>query len=235
MAIDRKARAAAWAGLGLIPLNVAILPLVDLTKPFPVWTQTAQEIAGWFAEHRAIATLQAYTVNLGTILLIWFAVGLARLCAGPEAATSRRMIVPATVAYCGAILMADVFWLMATVAGTPNHPTSIAAVGLAFEASSWCVLAAYNMAGFMTAAAGTAILQSGVLPRWCGWFGWLVAGPALIGSYVIGLVDAAWLAPMSWGHTAPFILFFCWTTAVSVMILRIPTAALNGELIAGGR
>ncbi|HKR51724.1 MAG TPA: hypothetical protein VJT72_19500 [Pseudonocardiaceae bacterium] len=78
-------------GIGIIPLAILTLPLVDLAQPFPIWSDSSTDMATWFAGHRGIAIFQAFTANLAVVLLIVLAAGLTKLCADtarPTVATS---------------------------------------------------------------------------------------------------------------------------------------------------
>jgi hypothetical protein len=215
-------KSAAWAGLALVPLCIVSLPLASFSKPFPVWSDSPAEIADWFSGHRVQAIIQAYTVNLGAIGLIWLAVGIVMLCkASGRTSIFTEMIIPAGIMLEVLYLASNALWMVAALAGTPDHPKSDSLIKYSFEVTSLFVVTAYIMAAFMALSSGVAILSTCALPRWTAWTGFAVAIPLFIGGQAIPLINISWIEPMSWGHTATYILLYCWTTAVSIAMLRI--------------
>jgi hypothetical protein len=88
----------------------------------------------------------------------------------------------------------------------------------ALFASSW-----FTIAGLLLSASIGA-LSSGALPRWLTWSG-LVVGCGL-------LVAAA--APLTQLYLTPYLLFFVWIVAVSVLLLR-NTTSIEANAPPGGR
>ncbi|HKR51725.1 MAG TPA: hypothetical protein VJT72_19505 [Pseudonocardiaceae bacterium] len=92
------------------------------------------------------------------------------------------------------IMASDSPWTVSALAGSGNHDFSAELVKFSFAICSMLVVGAYLAAAFFVGAASIAITQSGALP--------------------------AWIAPMSWGHTAPYAALYTFTSTISIMIMR---------------
>lgn len=224
MSRQQQVRAAAWAGLAMLPLTLAVLPLTgSFPQLYPVWSWSAETVNHWFADNRTGVFALNLATTFGFALLVWFAAGLTEALRRPGAGTDvlARLITPCAVAVAVIYSVATGVCTALVVNSSGADPVSVALARFGLQILVSVVYTLMPFVALMLTAAGTAMLHSDVLPRWLAWSAFPIAlfhGAATF----LPLVDSGWLAPFELASVSPWVLFFGWAVAVSVALLRIP-------------
>lgn len=215
-------RAAAWAGLAMFPLTIVVLPFTGtFPQLYPTWDWSAETINRWFDDNRGGAFALNLATTFGFAMLVWFSAGLTEAVRRPAAGTDvlARLITPCAVMVAAIYSVATgvCTTLVINSAGTDPVSAALALFGLQMLVS--VVYTLMPFAALMLVAAGTAMLHSALRPRWLAWAAFPIALFQVAATF-LPLVSSGWLAPFGLASVSPWVLFFGWTVAVSVALLR---------------
>ncbi|MGW5239279.1 hypothetical protein ACWEOW_10140 [Monashia sp. NPDC004114] len=144
---------------------------------------------------------------LGSLALLWWAVGFAVLLRRHEGEPAWRSTVAlASIVIFAAYVVLEPFWAAASARGSVSRELAVFAfdAGNIGFANSWLAL------GSFAVACGWVVLSARALPRWLGWLA-VASG--------VGFV----LARLDWTSGAwflPYAAFWVWVVAVCVVLLR---------------
>jgi len=97
------------------------------------------------------------------------------------------------------------------------------AVQTLFDASNLVLVFIFFPWALITASAGVVMIRTGVLPRWLGWAGLLLAVVFLLSAAGLGMTGGAYAAG-SYGSFAAFFLGMTWFVVLAAVIWRRPGA-----------
>ena len=209
MAQRRLEQVGAAGGILFIVLQLVAQALLQVGGGEPSFDASAEEIVAFFdARDTLLFNIGSYLTTLSVIPLLGFLASLRGALRRAEGEAGWLTLV-ATGA--GLLLLALVagggFWHIAVfrIDGLdPQIARLLFDLGNFNFATMWVVL------GALVFAVGLAAIWYGAFPRWLGWMG-LVVG--------IGLV----LARIVWTSTVaftPYVLFWVWLVAISVVMFR---------------
>jgi hypothetical protein len=196
--------------LGLLTVPLLFAPTIAIsTLGEPDFTGSSGDIAAFFGTvgNTSWAPAAAAFQAVGSLALLWWAVGFAALLRRQEGEPAWRSTVAAASAVVfTAYVVLEPFWAAATTRGTTSRDIAVFAfdAGNVGFANSWLALGSFAI------ACGSVVLTARVLPMWLGW----LAVAAGVGFLVARLVwtTSSWLLP----YTA----FWVWVVAVNVVLLR---------------
>lgn len=214
---QRTSRIGGYAGILFSILSLMVIPMVaSPMMPPPVLGSSGPAFVEWFQAHRTGFLWGNY---LGIAAFVPGFVQLAVLAArvrrleGPDGWLGGLVLSTGTFAYAVFACSLVLFQVM------PFVIAPSAAEALGWFASIWFALD--GLAALpLVLAVGWAALRTGALPRWLGWASFLVAPSAILMSVGGLTASPAWLAGGGLATFAGFVLFFLWTFAVAVAMLR---------------
>jgi hypothetical protein len=201
-----------WAGLGGLAFVALTIAWGGLYSPAPGAGDSDAEIADWYGDHgnRTKVWVAAILLMLAAVAFLWFLGSLRTLLRRVEGPPGR---VSALAFGAGLILTALV--LAKNAAATA--PTVSVTFGLDSSeldpAAFRLFNALFHLLVYQELFAGAALivftsalaLRTGILPRWLGAGGFLVA---------------AAVAALFWTETVPLVLLLAWVLLLSVLVLR---------------
>ena len=209
------------AGAGGILFVVLVLVSAFLPGAPPSTSDSARDIANYFTDHGDAIRQASFLGIIATLPIVWWSAAMYRML---ERATGNARLgvmaaVGVAIATVGGGVSAIVFAVVAMVGvggsggltGTKffyllgTNLTSLVAIGTAL----------------LVGSVSAGILRTGMMPKWLGWLGALVAllsvGGSLIGvsgnDSVMGILFIS------------FLTFSLWLVIVSIVMLRKPAAA----------
>jgi hypothetical protein len=201
----------AAGGLIFVILQMVSQGMIQIGGAEPAFKASSEEIIRFFsARNLVLANLGAYISLLSFLPFIWFlGVLRATLRAGAEAfgwiadvafASGLMAVVPSVVGG----------WGLAIFRLGEGLDPEIAQ--LTFDLGNLGFANTWMLLGGMLLAVGVAVLSTGVLRTWLGWYSLIVA---------VGLLAAraVWLNQIAF---APYVLYWLWLIIVSVMLVRDP-------------
>lgn len=214
--VERLALLTGVAGLvGVALLFGSVIPISTLEEP-PLEAGTA-DAAAFFDNAQASWVLPVATLgNIGTLVLLWFMVGLYLLLRRAEGELPWR----STGALASGLLLAVYGTLNASWSAAAHRADDLSpgVLAYAFDLGNIGFTNAWlGMAGFAVGA-GLSVLFSGVLPRWTGWWA-VVSGVGLLVARFFWTVETAWILP--------YALFWGWLVTLCVLLLRRPPSLLG--------
>jgi hypothetical protein len=218
---DRASRAPAkrrWTqvgaagGIAFVVLQLIAQALIQVGGSEPAFNAPAGEIVDFFMNRNMTLTQVGGFFNVLSIFaFLWFlGVLWATLRQHEGESAWLSLVVFASGLAAIAVLLSGGGWELALFRlSEVNRPEIIQLLfdqgNMAF-ASLWVALAS------MLLAAGIVTLRDGALPRWLGWFGLAVAGTLLVARTV-------WFTA-SGIKFMPYMLFWIWLVAASVVLVR---------------
>jgi len=215
---DRWTRYAALAGIVAVLLFVAGGFLAG-SPPQP--GDPAGRIRDFYIAHRWTLLFGAYLTGLAASLLLWFLASVRAVLRRAEGGEG----VLSTTMYAGAIVTTVVTLVGTAVSAALafNAQRGDAAVQTLFDASNLALVFVFFPWALTTASAGVVLIRTGVLPRWLGWAGLLLAAVFLLSAAGLGMTSGAFAAG-SYGSFAAFFLGMAWFVVLAALIWRRPGA-----------
>lgn len=211
-------RIGGMAGVGFFVLIVALLIAEGST---PTYESTATEIREYFVDNDTRLHLATVLGSLAFVFfLLPYAAGLRNLLASAE---ERGEEMWSRLMYTGAVLAVaiagatTVLWETLNQGGAEELSDETLVALARFEWVAWGAMIPWVFA-LMVGAASVAILRSGVLPKWIGWFGAVVATLHVLGTmWVFTEDDESLLAIIQFVALA---IGPIWNLAVAIMMIR---------------
>ena len=200
--------------LGLIAVPLLFAPTIAVsTLGEPDFTGPPGDIATFLdtVGHTSWAPAAMVIQSLGSLALLWWAVGFAVLLRRHEGEPAWRSTVAlASIVVFTAYVVLEPFWAAASARGLVSRELAVFAfdAGNVGFANSWLAL------GSFAVACGSVVLTTRALPWWLGW----LAVSAGLGFVLARLV---WTSP-TW--LLPYAAFWLWVVAVNIVLLwRTPS------------
>lgn len=208
-------KAGAWGGIAFVVLQIAGQILVQVGGMEPEFGADATEILEFFAARDpGLVSAGGFLSMLGMLALLWFLGGFwATLgeAEGDPAWMSTVALVSGAVAVAVSSATASGWGLAVFRVDEGLDP---AMARMLFDLGNFgFALFWLFLAGFLLATAFV-VLRKGGLPRWLGWLAVLTAVALLVAHYF-------WASP-SGAIFLPYVLFWVWLIATSVVLLRRP-------------
>jgi hypothetical protein len=197
---------------GLATLLLVFIPGIAGSAQEPGFTGTSEQIGAFFSSiDTTMGSIGSFASTLGVIAFLWFALGLSTLLRGAESQPPWRSNLAAGSAVVFVAVALGGSWTAATLRAASLDPgvgRFAFDLGNASFANGWVALGSFAI------CSGAAIISTGVMPRWLGWWA-TIAGAGLV------LSRAVWTSEI-W--LLPYAAFWLWVIVVCVTLLR-PTAA----------
>jgi hypothetical protein len=199
-----------WAPIaGLLWVALVIVSVI-LTGDSPGTDDPVSEFVSYFGDDGNQTKIQvaALVAALGGLVFFWFLAGLRDVLRSEEGLWGSG----ASLSYAGGIAFVALLWA-ATAAGTAyasaaDHfdaftvdPQTVQTAMSLSAMSFWLVGLGSVAAGVMIAAASAVVLGTGVLPRWFGWTGVVLAVLSVLAVVILPPV-----APLLWVLIASVLL-----------------------------
>jgi hypothetical protein len=212
---DRYARYAALTGV-LFVIAIVVGFLVQ-PKP-PASDASAVEVLEYVKDHQDALHVVQLIFAVSIFFFIWFIGALRSFVGGAEGGQGRL----ATTAYGGALIAVGALIASLGIAAAAElHPARDPEITHAMWDASVLVFAvAAPAAAVFLVGNGLAILRTGYLPSWMGWFGLVTA---LFNALPIGAVftdSGAFAADGVLGLWVGFVTFLVWVALASILIYR---------------
>jgi hypothetical protein len=204
-------RIAAAGGIGFVVLQNASQALFQTGGMEPPFAAPAQDILAFFvARDRQLFEVGGYLSALSAVCFLWFlgALWAALRRREPEPAWLALVAAASGVAAVATTLTGG-GWALAVFRVQAGLDPQIAR--LLFDMGNFAFATLWVALASMLLAAGVAALRHGALPGWLAWFG-VAVGAGLLAA------RAGWAA--SGLAFAPYILFWLWLIAASVVLMR---------------
>jgi hypothetical protein len=209
-------RITAFAGLAFFVLVVASF----FTPETPMAEDGGAAIAADIAADRTGHQWSLLLAFLGDIAFLVFLAGLwSRL----RRAEGRGGLFSGLLAVAGAVFVATIMvsegLYLAMVTGTGQIADDPAVFTTLAVLNDWVGFAGIPAGAALFLGAAAAIVSTGTLPRWLGWFAGLTAVLLIVslGGVFQEDIDDAGLA---WAAFAAFVLMMLWTLVTSIVLLR---------------
>ena len=209
------------AGLATVILALVAFAVFGTLSP-PNETDSAPDIASFFADNRTALAGLVYLVALSFGFNLVFFVGLRDVLR--RRAPDTEML--ATVGAAGGVVFIAVAYVGFGVllqlvyregAGDPDTQKTL------FDIYTLNITMASVPTAVAAIATTIAVLQSGVFPKWLAWYGFAVAAAHLVGMGALAR-DGFFAPSVIGGYIAP-LMFYAWVLAFSVLLLRGPAKA----------
>jgi magnesium-transporting ATPase (P-type) len=210
-----------WTGLAGIATVICALvafAIFGALSP-PNETDSASDIASFFADNRTVLAVLVYLVALSFAFNLIFFVGLRDVLRRRAADTEMLATVGAAggalfiaIAYVGFGVLLQLVYRE----GAGNQDTQ----KTLFDVYTLNITMASVPTAVAAIAFSIAILQSRVLPAWLAWYGFVMAAAHLIGMGALAR-DGFFAPGVIGGYVAP-LMFYAWVLAYSVLLLRHP-------------
>jgi hypothetical protein len=202
------ARMVAVAALVYLALSVASQGLIQIGGLEPSFAGSAEEVTAFFETRDPLLfEVGTYLQGLALLAFLWFVGGLWALLRELEERPAWRSAV---VLASGLVFVARLSggWELAMHRLDEGLDPDIAL--LAFDLGNLGFANAWLPLGSMLIATALVIGRSGALPRWLGWSAGVVG---------VGLIAAraVWTSPVAF---APWVAYWAWLVALSVVLLR---------------
>ena len=208
-----------WRNTGIAGLLFVITSFVAsaINIQPPHYNQDAAAIAAWFAENGRPYRVGHFVAGLA--FLLFYVPFFAGLCEKLRAAEGTPAVW-SRVTWAGAIL--------SPAAGTTSGAFIVGAAMLenavapdvarfAIASSFYAFVVSGALTGIAMTGAALVILRTGVLPRWLGWAGALIAAAAILGSAAIVENDPAGVFATVNGFA--WLAYFLWMAALSMSLV----------------
>jgi hypothetical protein len=212
-----------WGGAGGILATASFVTESVLLRHSPSTDQPTSDLTSYFSANRPTALAGTYLLGLGAAALLCF-LGALRSRLGRDGPLDGL----ASVGFAGgvtasAVVVAAAAGMVAVLAFRPATTPPVARA--LYDANGLLVALAGFPAAVLLSASSVAVLSSGGLPRWLGWFGLLAAAAQPVGA--ASFQRSGWLMPQ--GDTvalqAEVGTLLLWLLATSIlMLLGRPTA-----------
>jgi len=213
---DAKWERAAGAG-GILFVLMVVVSAILPGEP-PMTNDSAPEIAKWFADNRDQIREAALLSIVASIPLVWWASALYRRL---ERATGNHrlgviVVIGVALSAAGAGVGSVVFATLAMVG--PGYSGGLAGTRFFYILGTGMNGLVAVGTALAVGAVAAGILRTGMLPRWLGWAGALVALLSVLGTGVsASAMDIVFILSM-----VGFVAVGLWVLAVSVVMLRTP-------------
>ena len=213
---DAKWERAAGAG-GILFVVMVVVSAILPGEP-PMTSDSADEIAKWFAGNRDQIREAALLSILASIPIVWWTSAVFRRL---ERATGNHRLgiitaIGIAVAVAGACVSAVVYSTIAMVG--PSLAGGLTATRFFYILGTGMNGLVSVGTALAVGAVAAGILRTGMMPRWLGWFGALVALLAVLGTGVsVSAKDVVFVLSL-----VSFVAVGLWLLAVSVVMLRSP-------------
>lgn len=201
-------RIAGAGGLAFVLLQLVGQGLIQVGGAEPAFDAPAEEVVRFFeARNRALFEIGNYVSLLSFVAWIWFLGALwARLrLAEPRPAWLALVAFGSGLMFLAALSAGWYLAMFRLEEGLdPQLARLVFDMGNLGFANSWVPL------GSMLLASGAVVLRTNALPRWLGWLA-LATAPLLLAA------RAVWTWPIAF---VPYVLFWIWVVAASVVLLR---------------
>lgn len=206
------------AGLATVILALVAFAIFGALSP-PNETDSAPDIARFFADNRAILVVLVYLVALSFGFNLIFFVGLRDVLRRRAPDTEMLATVGAAggalfiaIAYVGFGVLLQLVYREG--AGDPDTQKTL------FDIYTLNITMASVPTAVAAIATTIAVLQSGAFPKWLAWYGFAVAAAHLVGMGALAR-DGFFAPSVIGGYIAP-LMFYGWVLAFSVLLLRGP-------------
>ncbi|HSM57504.1 MAG TPA: hypothetical protein VK879_15235 [Candidatus Sulfomarinibacteraceae bacterium] len=202
----------AAAGIVFVALQIASQSLIQLGGVEPAFNAPAGEIEAFFlSRNPQLAPIGGFLSLLSVIAFLWFLGVLWAALRRGEGEPGWLSLVAFACGIVGiATVLGGVSWELAILrihdGLAPETARLLFDQGNAGFANFWVLLAG------LLIATGVLAVRDGALPRWLGWFA-LALAPALLAARVV------WFAG-SGAKFLPYMLFWVWLIATSVVLMR---------------
>jgi hypothetical protein len=210
------ARWTGLAGIATVVSAIAAFAIFGALSP-PNETDSASDIAKFFADNRTILALLVYLIALSFAFNLIFFIGLRDVLRRRAPDTD----LLATVAAAGGMLFIAIAYVGFGVLlqlvyreGAGNQDTQ----KTLFDIYTLNITMASVPTAVAAIAFSIALLQSRAMPAWLAWYGFAVAAAHLIGMGALAR-DGFFAPGVIGGYIAP-LMFYAWVLALSVMLLR---------------
>ena len=209
------------AGLATVILALVAFAVFGTLSP-PNETDSAPDIASFFADNRTALAGLVYLVALSFGFNLVFFVGLRDVLR--RRAPDTEML--ATVGAAGGVVFIAIAYVGFGVllqlvyregAGDPDTQKTL------FDIYTLNITMASVPTAVAAIATTIAVLQSGAFPKWLAWYGFAVAAAHLVGMGALAR-DGFFAPSVIGGYIAP-LMFYAWVLAFSVLLLRGPAKA----------
>jgi hypothetical protein len=206
---------AAWQRLarvtglvGIFSVVLIFVPIVARSGQEPDFRGSGAEVLAFFRSiDSGLADLGGFVVTVGMLGFLWFAVGITTLLGRVEGDPHWRSTAGLVSAVVVVPLILEGSWDAATHRAADLEPQL---ARYAFDVGNLSFSNAWVALGSFAIACGWVHLSTGFLARWLGWLA-VVSGVGLVLARAVRL-EVVWFAP--------YLLFWLWVVAVSVLLLR---------------
>jgi hypothetical protein len=206
---------AAWQQLarvtGLVGIASVVLifvPIVAMSGEEPDFRGSAAEALTFFRSiDSGLAELGRFVTTVGMLGFLWFAVGITTLLRRAEGEPHWRSTAGLVSAVVVVPLILEGSWDAATHRAADLEPQ---VARYAFDVGNLSFTNAWVALGSFAIACGWVLVSTGYLARWLGWLA-VVSGVGLVLARAVRL-EVIWFVP--------YLLFWVWVVAVSVLLLR---------------
>ena len=209
------------AGAATVILALVAFAIFGALSP-PNETDSAPDIAGFFADNRTILAGLVYLVALSFGFNLVFFVGLRDVLRRRAPDTETLATIGAVggvafiaIAYVGFGVLLQLVYREG--AGDPDTQKTL------FDIYTLNITMASVPTAVAAGAISIAIVQSGAFPKWLAWYGFAVAAAHLVGMGALAR-DGFFAPSVIGGYIAP-LMFYAWVLAFSVLLLRRPAKA----------
>ena len=203
----------AAGGIAFVVMQLAGQALIQVGGSEPAFDAPAAEIESFFINRNLqLASLGGFLSLLSIIALLWFLGALwARLRRHEgEPGWLSLVALASGVAGVAIILGGGGGWELAIL--RMNEGLEAETLRLLFDQGNLAFATFWVALAGMLLAAGVVAIRDGALPRWLGWFG-LVVAVALLAA------RAVWFTA-SGVKFMPYLLFWVWLIAASIVLIR---------------
>jgi hypothetical protein len=201
----------ASGGIVFVLLQLGAQSLIQIGGIEPSFDAPAEQALQFFAgRNDTLFPIGGYLSTLSFIALIGFLGVLwntLRTAEGPPGALAfvalGSGLVLAAVGFAG-----QAYWGIAWFRAGDGLSPEIAAI--LFDLGNFTFAASWVLAAGLVLATGAVALRTGVLPGWLGWYS-VAVGLGLLAA------RAVWTSPVAF---APYLLYWVWLIAVSVVLIR---------------
>lgn len=206
-----------WGGLAGILCVLSLAAASVLVRHSPSTDQPTGDITGYFTDNRTSALLATYLLGFGATALLFYLGALRQLLGQDE-----ELHGLADVAFAaGVTVVAVVVVASGMLAVLAFRPDTTPAVARAlYDANGLLIAFASFPAAAFLSSASVVVIRSGVLPRWLGWAGLVVAAAELVGAASFGQAGAFRPQGDLVAAQAGANGLLLWLLATSVVLLR---------------
>jgi hypothetical protein len=210
-----SASPAAWQQLarvtglvGVVSVVLVFIPIIARSGEEPDFRGSAAEALAFFRSiDSALSDFGGFVMTVGMLGFLWFAVGITTLLGRVEGDPHWRSTAGLVSAVVVVPLILEGSWDAATHRAADLEPQL---ARYAFDVGNLSFSNAWVALGSFAVACGWVLVSTGFLARWLGWLA-VVSGVGLVLARAVRL-EVVWFVP--------YLLFWVWVVAVSVLLLR---------------